>query len=92
MQHIKKHTESLQKSFKDLSVEQVIQLKLMALVLYFKLPRWKIVVEQYIKSPIDKEKLIADIIKESTSSYQEITFSYWMLLIMLWLTTIKRKA
>lgn len=53
MQHIKKHTESLQKSFKDLSVEQVIQLKLMALVLYFKLPRWKIVVEQYIKSPID---------------------------------------
>lgn len=73
-------------------MEQVIQLKLMALVLYFKLPRWKIVVEQYIKSPIDKEKLIADIIKESTSSYQEITFSYWMLLIMLWLTTIKRKA
>ncbi len=92
MQHIKKHTESLQKSFKALSVEQVIQLKLMALVLYFKLPRWKIVVEQYIKSPIDKVKLIADIIKESTSSYQEITFSYWMLLIMLWLTTIKRKA
>lgn len=73
-------------------MEQVIQLKLMALVLYFKLPRWKIVVEQYIKSPIDKEKLIVDIIKESTSSYQEITFSYWMLLIMLWLTTIKRKA
>lgn len=92
MQHIKKHTESLQKSFKALSVEQVIQLKLMALVLYFKLPRWKIVVEQYIKSPIDKVKLIADINKESTSSYQEITFSYWMLLIMLWLTTIKRKA
>lgn len=92
MQHIKKHTESLQKSFKALSVEQVIQLKLMALVLYFKLPRWKIVVEQYIKSPIDKVKLIADIIKESTSSYQEITFSYWMLLIMLWLTTIKREA
>ncbi|PUV25085.1 hypothetical protein DCO56_09080 [Sphingobacterium athyrii] len=73
MQHIKKHTESLQKSFKDLSVEQVIQLKLMALVFYFKLPRWKIVVEQYIKSPIDKEKSIADTIKESTSSYQEIT-------------------
>ncbi|TJZ61510.1 hypothetical protein FAZ15_09985 [Sphingobacterium olei] len=30
------------------------------------------VIEQSIKYPIDKEKLIDDLIKESTSSYQEI--------------------
>jgi len=72
VKHIKKHTESLQQSFKNLSVEQVKQLKLMALVFYFKLPRWQMVIEQYIKSTIDKEKLIDDIIKESISSYQEI--------------------
>lgn len=72
VKHIKKLTENLQKGFKDLSVEQVKQLKLMALVFYFKLPRWQMVIEQYIKSPIDKEKLIADIIRESTTSYQEI--------------------
>jgi len=72
VKHIKKLTENLQKGFKDLSVEQVKQLKLMALVFYFKLPRWQMVIEQYIKSPIDKEKLIADINRESTTSYQEI--------------------
>lgn len=72
VKHIKKHTENLQKGFKNLSVEQVKQLKQMALVFFFKLPRWQMVIEQYIKSPIDKEKLINDIIKESTTSYQEI--------------------
>lgn len=72
VKHIKKHTENLQKGFKNLSVEQVKQLKLMALVFYFKLPRWQKVIEQYIKSPIDKKKLIDDIINESTTSYQEI--------------------
>lgn len=72
VKHIKNHTENLHKGFKNLSVEQVKQLKLMALVFYFKLPRWQLVIEQYIKSPIDKEKLIDDIIKESTTSYQEI--------------------
>jgi hypothetical protein len=72
VKHIKNHTESLHKGFKNLSAEQAKQLKLMALVFYFKLPRWQMVIEQYIKSPIDKEKLIDDIIKESTTSYQEI--------------------
>lgn len=72
VKHINKHKESLQKGFSHLSIEQVTQLKLMALGFYFQLPRSKTIIERYINSPIDKEKLIEDIIKGSTSSYQEI--------------------
>lgn len=72
VKYINKHTESLQKGFANLSIEQVTQLKLMALGFYFQLPQSKTIIERYINSPIDKEKLIEDIVKGSTSSYQEI--------------------
>lgn len=72
VQHIKQHSEGLKEGFANLSLEQVKQLKLMALNFYFLLPGAKIVIEQYIHSPLDKEKLIADILNDNTTHYQEI--------------------
>lgn len=72
VKHIKKHTELLQNTFASISTEQVKQLKLMALQFYFQLPQSQTIIEQYIKSPIDKEKLIAAIINGQTKDYREI--------------------
>ncbi len=72
VKHIKKHTESLQKGFEKLSIDQIKQLKILALGFYFKLPHWQEVIEGYIKSPINKKKLIEDILDDSATSYKEI--------------------
>lgn len=70
--HIKKHTESLQNGFESLSADQIKALKLMALGFYFKLPHWQKVIEQYTNIPIDKQKLVQEINEVSTTAYQEV--------------------
>ncbi|SKB84159.1 hypothetical protein SAMN05660841_02631 [Sphingobacterium nematocida] len=72
VQHIHRHTEDLQTGFVKLSAEQQKFLKLLALEFYFQLPEALAVIEAYMHTPIDKDKLLDDIRNGTTCWYKEI--------------------